>query len=179
MRQSIGRTRGNITLKKFNENSQYILLQSKNILSSLPGREIRTTSLRRTTEHWQSIKWRQLWVWICMWQNEEHAVGGWLCWRWCCWSYSCSSCCWFWLILVRRAAADGRFGAIKTTILMHMWMYVTTKYSQIHTDTYRYALRNTVRYSQIHTDVHCFKKCTSACIHDKNTYTYIQEMHCF
>jgi hypothetical protein len=43
---------------------------------------------------------------------------------------------------------------------------------KIHTDTYRYALRNTVRYSQIHTDMNCFQKCTCACIHDKNTYTY-------
>ena len=63
-------------------------------------------------------------------------------------------CRWWWLILVWRAAAGGRFGAIKTTKLMHMWMYVTSKYSQIHTD------------------MHCFQKCTCACIHDKNTYTY-------
>jgi hypothetical protein len=37
IRQSIGGTRGNVTLEKFNENSQFIILQSKNILSSLPG----------------------------------------------------------------------------------------------------------------------------------------------
>ena len=30
----------------------------------------------------------------------------------------------------------------------------------------------TSKYSQIHTDMHCFQKYTCACIHDKNTYTY-------
>jgi hypothetical protein len=49
---------------------------------------------------------------------------------------------------------------------------------KIHTDTYRYALRNTVRYSQIQSDMHCFQNCICACIHDKNTYTYIAFEQC-
>jgi len=56
-------------------------------------------------------------------------------------------------------------------------MYVLAKYSQIQSDTYRYARPNTVRYSQIQSDTYRYallEKCICACIQAKNTVTYIQ-----
>ena len=58
---------------------------------------------------------------------------------------------------------------------MHFWMYVTAKYIQIHTDMHCEIQSDTV---EIQSDMHCFQNCICACIHDKNTYTYIAFEQC-
>ncbi len=104
-----------------------------------------------------------------------YADGSWWwgrwCWCWCwCPSCRCSSHQGYWF----SCACRRPIWRNKNTKSMHMCMYVTLKYSQIHADTQSDTYRYAVRYSQKRTDLQCFQKCICACIQQQNKVTHIQ-----